>query len=110
MSRISHSQNLKGFVWGLSTRKILTPCSIQNTTTSRRAFHSAPASSDEKSGLSLCPHLLRGLSAVRIEPSGRRLNHCGCCLQAGSDAIESKGGTIAPHLSRPLHAATNARK
>ena len=30
---------------------MLTPCSIQNSTTSRKAFHRAPASWDEKSGL-----------------------------------------------------------
>ena len=44
-SRISHSQNGNGLVCGLSTRKMLTPWSIQNSTTSRSAFHSAPASS-----------------------------------------------------------------
>src|SRR5687768_2972436 len=30
---ISHSQKGNGLVWGLSTRKIRTPCSIQNTNT-----------------------------------------------------------------------------
>ena len=40
-SRISHSQNGNGLVCGLSTRKMRTPCSIQNSTTSRSAFHSA---------------------------------------------------------------------
>src|SRR5229473_3259161 len=66
MSRISHSQNRNGLVWGLSTRKILTPCAIQNSTTSRRAFHSAPASSDEKSGLTISWYFLGGFSAYRI--------------------------------------------
>ena len=39
-SRISHSQNGKGLVCGLSTRKIRTPCAIQNSTISRNASHS----------------------------------------------------------------------
>src|SRR5436189_4056271 len=31
-SRIIHSQNANGLVWGLSTLKMCTPCSIQNST------------------------------------------------------------------------------
>ena len=38
-SRISHSQNGTGLVCGLSTRKIRTPWSIQNSTVSRSSFH-----------------------------------------------------------------------
>src|ERR1700693_1997660 len=33
VSRMSHYQNANGFVCGLSTRKILMPCEIQNKTT-----------------------------------------------------------------------------
>ncbi len=40
-SRIIHSQNGNGLVCGLSTRKIFTPCSTQNSTTSRSAYQSA---------------------------------------------------------------------
>lgn len=40
-SAIIHAQNGSGFVCGLSTRKMRTPASIQNSTTSRSAIHSA---------------------------------------------------------------------
>src|SRR5690348_16872472 len=40
MSAITHSQNGSGLVCGLSTRKILTPCSTQNSRTSRSSAHS----------------------------------------------------------------------
>src|SRR5215813_6651822 len=47
-SRISHSQNSTGFVCGLSTRKMRTPCSTQNRTTRRSSSHSASHASHEK--------------------------------------------------------------
>jgi hypothetical protein len=50
-------------VWGLSTRKIFTPWSIQNRITSRSAFHSAPASSEAKSGLTMSCYFFGGFSA-----------------------------------------------
>ena len=40
-SAMSHSQNGIGFVWGLSTRKAVTPASHHPSTTSRIAFQSA---------------------------------------------------------------------
>src|SRR5215467_13342525 len=40
-SRIIHSQKSKGFVCGLSTRKIRTPCSIQNSTMLFNSSHNA---------------------------------------------------------------------
>ena len=46
---MSHSQNGNAFVCGLSTRKIVTPASIQNRTTSASAFHRPCQSSDSKS-------------------------------------------------------------
>jgi len=46
---MSHSQNPNGFVCGLSTRKILTPCPIQNRVMSRSSIHSPCQSSDSKS-------------------------------------------------------------
>ena len=39
MSSISHSQNANGLVWGLSTRKIRTPLSIQKRNTPASASH-----------------------------------------------------------------------
>ncbi len=44
-----HSQNGKAFVCGLSTRKIVTPWSIQNRITSASACHNAFQSSVSKS-------------------------------------------------------------
>ena len=44
-SAISHSQNGNGFVCGLSTRKIRTPCSIQNRKTLFSSSHRASRSS-----------------------------------------------------------------
>ena len=41
MSAMHHSQKRNGLVCGLSTRKIVTPCAIQNRKTSRSASHSA---------------------------------------------------------------------
>ena len=38
-SRISHSQNFTGFVCGLSTRKVCTPCPIQNSRMRRISSH-----------------------------------------------------------------------
>jgi hypothetical protein len=38
-SAINHSQNRNGFVWGLSTRKIVTPWSIQKSTMALQASH-----------------------------------------------------------------------
>src|SRR5689334_4244841 len=40
-SAMTHSQNAKGLVWGLSTRKTCTPSRIQKRKTSRSACHSA---------------------------------------------------------------------
>ena len=48
-SRMSHAQNGMGLVWGLSTRKIRTPCSIQKTRTLRASSHSASRSRQKKS-------------------------------------------------------------
>ena len=47
-SRISHSQNGIGFVCGLSTRKVFTPCPTQKSTTSRSACQRLSQSSDSK--------------------------------------------------------------
>src|SRR6266852_6006893 len=49
ISAISHSQNAKGLVCGLSTRKISTPSCAQWATTSRSACHSARQSRVSKS-------------------------------------------------------------
>ena len=46
-SRMSHAQKSSGLVWGLSTRKVRTPCSIQKRTTpssaSQREAHASVA-------------------------------------------------------------------
>src|SRR5690606_10299798 len=41
ISRIVHSQKAMGFVCGLSTLKIFTPCSIQKVMTDFNSFHRA---------------------------------------------------------------------
>src|SRR5262249_8505885 len=82
-SRISHSQNGNGLVWGLSTRKMRTPCATQNSTTSRKVFQSPSPSAAEKSGLTMSSYFLGGFSAYRIEPSGLRLNQSGCWESQG---------------------------
>jgi hypothetical protein len=46
---IAHSQNANALVCGLSTRKIVTPWSIQNRTTPASSSHSARQSSVSKS-------------------------------------------------------------
>src|SRR5690606_40846067 len=50
MRLISHSQNAKAFVWGLSTRKIRTPCCTQNSTmlanSSQRLSHASHSKSN----------------------------------------------------------------
>ncbi len=48
-SPMIHSQKAKGLVCGLSTRKILTPCAIQNCTTLSSSSHNARQSSVSKS-------------------------------------------------------------
>src|SRR5260370_13419937 len=48
-SLISHSQNGNGLVWGLSTRKIRTPWSIQKTTIESSSAHSSCHASHSKS-------------------------------------------------------------
>src|SRR3954464_12793851 len=49
ISAIAHSQNTKGLVCGLSTRKISTPCRIQKRNKSLSATHSALQSVVSKS-------------------------------------------------------------
>jgi hypothetical protein len=44
-SRIIQAQNGMGLVCGLSTRKMRTPCSTQNSTTSRSSSHSEGSAS-----------------------------------------------------------------
>src|SRR3954452_5697004 len=44
----THSQNRNGLVCGLSTRKIVTPCSIQNSNTRCSSCQSARQSADSK--------------------------------------------------------------
>ena len=44
-SAIIHAQNGSGFVCGLSTRKIRTPASTQNSTASRSASHRSGSAS-----------------------------------------------------------------
>ena len=48
-SPISHSQKAKGLVWGLSTRKMRTPCCAQKRTTPFSSSHSERQSSVSKS-------------------------------------------------------------
>src|SRR3712207_3286200 len=48
ISSMHHSQKANAFVCGLSTRKVRTPCEIQNRKTSRQAFHSPSRSSHQK--------------------------------------------------------------
>ena len=50
-----HSQNANGLVCGLSTRKIVTPCSIQKRKTSRSASHSAAPVVGSRSRTGRCP-------------------------------------------------------
>src|SRR5688572_30234814 len=45
---ISHSQNPIGFVCGLSTRNVFTPCETQNWTTRNSSCHRDCQSSDSK--------------------------------------------------------------
>ena len=49
MVAITHSQKANALVWGLSTRKMVTPASIQNRMTSASSVHSACQSSLSKS-------------------------------------------------------------
>src|SRR3954454_11643469 len=49
ISASAHCQKRKGFVCGLSTRKIVTPCEAQNSITLSSSCHSADQSSDSKS-------------------------------------------------------------
>src|ERR1700687_929476 len=77
-SPISHSQKGKGLVWGLSTRKMVTPWSIQKWTIERSSAHSSRQLSPSKSKGKMSSYFLGGFSAYWIEPSGRWRNHSGC--------------------------------
>jgi hypothetical protein len=77
-SAMSHSQKAKGFVWGLSTRKIRTPLSTQKRTTPPRASQSCRQRSHWKSKGTMSWYFLGGFSAYWMEPSGRWRNHSGC--------------------------------
>src|ERR1051326_2927215 len=82
-SLISHSQNPNGLVCGLSTRRILTPCATQNSTTDRSSVHSSRQASVSKSKGTMSSYFLGGFSANWIVPSGRWRNHSGCSLTYG---------------------------
>src|SRR5512135_77266 len=77
-SPISHSQKANGLVCGLSTRKIRTPWSIQNTTIESSSAQSSRQCSVSKSNGNMSSYFLGGFSAYWIVPSGRCLNHSGC--------------------------------
>src|SRR5579859_5155579 len=77
-SAMSHSQKAKGLVCGLSTRKMRTPCSIQNCTTDKSSCHSSRQLSVSKSNGTMSSYFFGGFSANWIEPSGRCRNHSGC--------------------------------
>jgi len=47
-ARISHCQKRTGLVCGLSTRKVFTPCAIQNSMTRFISSQSGPGSSPRK--------------------------------------------------------------
>src|SRR6266852_5059262 len=70
-SLMSHYQNGNGLVWGLSTRKIRTPCSIQKMTIESSSAHSSGQASHSKSNGMMSSYFLGGFSAYWIEPSGR---------------------------------------
>ena len=82
-SAIIHSQNANGFVCGLSTRKTVTPRSIQNSTTSRSSSQSSRACGPKKLKLTMSWYFLGGFSAYLIVPSGRTENHSGCSRTYG---------------------------
>src|ERR1700682_1624102 len=48
-SAMSHSENAKGLVCGVTMRKTVTPCSIQYTTTDSSSSHSSRQLADSKS-------------------------------------------------------------
>src|SRR5438132_2618101 len=77
-SPMSHSQNGKGLVCGLSTRKIWTSCSIQKSTIDSSSCHSSRQAAVSKSKGTMSSYFLGGFSANWIEPSGRWRNHSGC--------------------------------
>ena len=77
---ISHSQNGNGFVCGLSTRKMRTPCAIQNWTTDSSSCQSSRHAAVSKSKGTMSSYFFGGFSANWIEPSGRWRNHSGCSL------------------------------
>src|SRR5438309_8203940 len=62
-SRIIHSQKSKGFVWGLSTRKIRTPCSIQNSTMLFNSSQSDRQCGDSNSKGYMSSYFFGGFSA-----------------------------------------------
>src|SRR5437868_10071496 len=82
-SPMTHSQNGIGLVWGLSTRKMRTPCSIQWKKTERSSAQSDSRAGPIQSKLTMSSYRLGGFSAVLMVPSGRRWNHSGCSFAYG---------------------------
>ena len=78
-----HAQNGKGFVCGLSTRKMRTPRAIQLRVTSRHASHSVGQPVPAKSSGSTSSYRFGGFSAYLIDPSLRCANHSGCSVTQG---------------------------
>jgi len=71
-------------VWGLSTRKIPTPCLDPEQQTHRAgAFHSAPASSDRKIRIDDVSYLLGGFSAIAHRSVGSPLEPLRMVLAPG---------------------------
>ena len=77
------SQNRSDFVCGLSTRKTVTPCSIQKAKTLTSSSHNERQAFDSKSNGNTSWYFFGGFSAYWIVPSGRVRNHSGCSLTYG---------------------------
>ncbi len=83
ISLISHSQNIKDLVCGLSTLNIFTPLSIQKSTILFNSIQRFSQSAVSKFTGKTSWYFLGGFSAYCTVPSGRQLNHWGCSFTYG---------------------------
>jgi hypothetical protein len=105
ISAMHHSQKANGLVCGLSTRKMRTPCSIQNSKTSGSSSHRAPR---PVVGLEVervdVLVLLGRVLGVLDRAVGPLRNHSGCsCTQGGRAPLERdvEGDLDAASLAPP---------
>ena len=82
-SAMSQSQKTNGFVWGLSTRNILTPCSTQKRMMLFSSSHRPTRSAVSKLNGTISSYFFGGFSAYCTVPSGRHLNQSGWSFRYG---------------------------